>query len=78
MIDSGEVGTIYSSEAKLGRDRVAALGRAKVHFAAPRRRHVLICLGAAAIIALTSADAFSNPGHKPVASHQKQDSQSRD
>jgi soluble lytic murein transglycosylase len=41
-----------------------------VHFAAPRRRHVLIYLGAAAIIALTSADAFSNPGHKPVASHQ--------
>ena len=41
-----------------------------MHFAAPRRRHALIYLGAASIIALTSADAFSNPGHKPVASHQ--------
>jgi soluble lytic murein transglycosylase len=41
-----------------------------VHFAARTRRHGLICLGAAAIIALTSADAFSNPGDKPVASHQ--------
>ena len=49
---------------------MAALGRAKVHFTGLGRRHLLIYLGAAAIIALTSADAFSNPGHKPVASHQ--------
>ena len=49
---------------------MAALGRAKVHFTGLGRRHLLIYLGAAAIIALTSADAFSNPGHKPVAPHQ--------
>ena len=41
-----------------------------MHFAGLRRRHFLIYFGAAAIIALTSADAFSNPGHKAVASNQ--------
>ena len=66
---SGRVGAIHS-EANLDRGRVAALGRAKAHFTGPRRRQVLIYLGVAAIIALTSADAFSNPAHKPVAPHQ--------
>ena len=65
----GRVGTIHS-EANLDRGRVAALGRAKAHFTGPRRRQVLIYLGIAAIISLTSGNAFSNPGHKPVASHQ--------
>jgi soluble lytic murein transglycosylase len=64
------VGTIHSSEANLDRHRVAALGRAKAHFTGPRRYHALIYLLASAIIALTASDAFSNPGHKQVASHQ--------
>ena len=64
------VGTIYSSETKLGRDRGVALGCAKVHSRGPTQRFALIYLSAAAIIALTGTDAFSNPGHKPVASHQ--------
>jgi soluble lytic murein transglycosylase len=66
---SGRVGTIHSSEANLDRGRVAALGRAKAHFTGLRRRHALIYFFASALIALTSADAFSNPGGKPVASH---------
>ena len=41
-----------------------------MHFAGLRRRHNLIFLGAAAIIALTGTNAFSNPSHKPVVSHQ--------
>src|SRR6516225_6455508 len=65
---SGRVGTIHS-EANLDRGRVAALGRAKANFTGPRRRHALICLLASAIIALAGTDAFSNPGHKQVASH---------
>jgi soluble lytic murein transglycosylase len=67
--ERGRVGTIHSSEGNLDRSRVAALGRAKAHFTEPRRRHALIYLLASAIIVLTSADAFSNPGHKQVASH---------
>jgi hypothetical protein len=43
---------------------------AKAHFTGPRRRQILIYLGIAAITSLTSGNAFSNPGHKPVASHQ--------
>ena len=66
---SGRVGTIHSSEANLDRSRVAALGRAKAHFTGPRRRRALIYLLAWAIIALTGSNAFSNPGHKQVASH---------
>src|SRR6266849_4472220 len=66
---SGRVGTIHSSEANLDQGRVAALGRAKAHFTGLRRGHALIYFFALAIIALTSADAFSNPGHKAVASH---------
>jgi soluble lytic murein transglycosylase len=54
-------------EANLDRSR-AALGRAKAHITRLRRRQALIYLFAFAIIALTSADAFSNPGHKQVAS----------
>src|SRR6516225_5750093 len=42
----------------------------KAHCTGPRRRQVLIYLGVAAITALTSGNAFSNPGHKPVGSHQ--------
>jgi soluble lytic murein transglycosylase len=64
--ERGRVGTIRSSE---DRSRVAALGRAKAHFTGPRRHHALIYLLASAIVALTSADAFCNPGHKQVASH---------
>ena len=64
----GRVGTIHS-EANLDLRRVAALGRAKAHVIKPRRRHALIYFLASAIIALTGSDAFSNPGHKPVASH---------
>jgi hypothetical protein len=56
------------SEANLDRDRVAALSRAKA-LTEPRRRHALIYLLASAIIALAGTDAFSNPGHKQVASH---------
>ncbi len=65
----GRVGTIHPSEANLDRSRVAALGRAKAHFRVPRRCHALICLLAPAIIALTGSHAFSNPGHKQVASY---------
>jgi soluble lytic murein transglycosylase len=65
---SRRVGIIYSSKTHLDRGR--ALDRAKVHFTGLGRRHALIYLVAAAIIALTSADASSNPGHKPVASYQ--------
>jgi soluble lytic murein transglycosylase len=41
-----------------------------VHFTGLGRGRALIYLVAAAIIAPTSVDAFSNPGHKLVASHQ--------
>jgi soluble lytic murein transglycosylase len=64
--ERGRVGTIHSSE---DRSRVAALGRAKAHITGPRRHHALIYLLASAIVALPSADAFCNPGHKQVASH---------
>src|SRR5262245_4442987 len=66
----GRVGTIHSSEANLDRHRVAARGRAKAHFTGPKRRRALIYLVASAIIPLIGTDAFSNPGHKQVASHQ--------
>jgi len=67
--ERGRVGTIHSSEANLDRHRVAALGRAKAHFTGPKRRRALIYLLASAIIPLIGTDAFSNPGHKQVASH---------
>jgi soluble lytic murein transglycosylase len=67
--ESGRVGTIHTSEGNLDRHRVAALGRAKAHYTGPRRRRALICLLASAIIPLIGTDAFSNPGHKQVASH---------
>jgi soluble lytic murein transglycosylase len=66
---SGRVGTIHSSNATFDRSRVVALDRAKARFTGLRRRHARICLLASAIIALSSATAFSNPGHKQVASH---------
>jgi len=65
----GRVGTIHSSEANLDRHRVAVHGRAKAHFTGPKRRRALIYLLASAIIPLIGTDAFSNPGHKQVASH---------
>jgi peptidoglycan lytic transglycosylase len=68
----GRVGAIHSLEADLNRGRVAALGRAKERFTGPTRRYALIYLFASALIALTGADAFSNPGHKQVASHRNQ------
>jgi soluble lytic murein transglycosylase len=70
--ERGRVGTIHSSEANLDRSCVAALGRAKAHLTGLRRRHAPICLLASAIIALTSTDAVSNPGHKQVASHRNE------
>src|SRR5262249_12161251 len=63
--EAGRVGTIHSSGANLDQTRVAALRRAK----APRRCHAFIYLLASAIIALASTDAFSDTGHKQVASH---------
>jgi soluble lytic murein transglycosylase len=65
----GRVGTIHSSEANLDRHRVGTLGRAKAHVTEPKRRRALICLLASAIIPLIGSNAFSNPGHKQVASH---------
>ena len=40
-----------------------------MHFGGPRARDVLIYLGAAAVLALTSGNVFSDPGQHPVASH---------
>ncbi len=65
----GRVETIHSLEANLDRGCVAAWGRAKAQVTRLRRRHALSYLFAFAIIALTGADASSNPVQKQVASH---------
>ena len=67
--ERGRVGTIHPSDANLDRGRVAALGRKNAQVARRPARRKPAYLLASAILALTGADAFSNPGHKEIASH---------
>jgi peptidoglycan lytic transglycosylase len=63
----GRVGPIQSLDANL--DRGAYLGRENAHFTILRRRKTLAYLLAAAIVALTCADASSHPGYKSDPGH---------
>ena len=67
--EAGRVGTIHSLDANLDRSRVAVLGRGNALVTRLRPRRALVCLLASAIVALTSADAFSTPGQRQAPSH---------